>query len=498
MTELENRGLSRRQAVIVGAVLALGVALRLRVYLDNRSLWLDEALLALNLIERDLAGLVRPLAHDQAAPLGFLFVERMMVVLFGASEYALRAFPLVAGIATLFVFWRLASALLLPLGATMALAALALSERLIYYATEVKQYGVDAGMTVVLWTFFLALEPRLRKNNAAAWAAAAATGALAIWLSHPAVFVLGAIGLRWLWHTVRPFSWRSVLVRGPAALTWGGSFALSYIVSLRQIDEATRLHEAWSGAAAPIVPGSGANVMWYVRFVWTLGAVPFEPAMAKVVAVACVVGLAVLWWRHRDQFWWATGAAALAVLASALGQYPLTGRLWLFLAPITILIVGAAVDELWRRSRARLALLAPAVAVAMLAFPAVTAARLGVQPPQKEEIRPVLHYIRAHYRDGDRLYLYPSAARPAAFYAARGLGFPGEIVVAVRATGERSAFERDAEGLRGKGRTWVLFSHVRKRGPLDDEALMLEALDRIGVRLQERRETGASAYLYAL
>ena len=498
MTELQDRGRSRAQALIVGAVLALGVALRLRVYLDNRSLWLDETLLALNLMQRDLAGLVRPLAHDQAAPLGFLFVERVMVVLFGASEYALRAFPLVAGIATLFVFWRLASALLRPLGATMAVAALALSERMIYYATEVKQYGVDAAVTVVLWAMFLALEAPLRKNDAVAWAAAAATGALAIWLSHPAVFVLGAIGFRWLWHTVQPFTWRSVLVRAPVGLAWAGSFALSYIVALRPIGEGTELYEVWREAAVPIVPVSTEDVRWYVHFVWMHGAVSFGPVMAKVVALACVVGLGVLWWRRRDQFWWATGTGALAVLASALGHYPLTSRLWLFLAPITILLVAAAIDELWLRSRARLPLLAPAVAVAMLAFPAVTAARLAAQPPQREEIRPLLQHIRAHYRDGDRLYLYASAARPAAYYAARGLGFAGEIVVGVSRSGDRSAFERDVEQLRGKGRTWVLFSHVRKRGGMNDEALILEALDRIGVRLQERRETGASAYLYAL
>ena len=498
MTEHEGRGRSQAQTAIVGVVLALGVALRLRVYLDNRSLWLDEVLLALNVVERDLAGLAGALAHNQVAPVGFLFVERMMVVLFGASEYALRAFPLVVGIAALFVFWRLAAALLRPLGATMAVAALALSERLIYYATEVKQYGVDAGVTVVLWALFLALEPRLRRNDAVAWAAAAATGALAIWLSHPAVFVLGAIGFRWLWHTVQPFTWRSVLVRAPVGLAWAGSFALSYVVALRPIRGGTKMYEVWREAAVPIAPVSTEDVRWYVHFVWMHGAVSFGPEMAKVVALACLVGLGVLWWRHRDQFWWASGAGALAVLASALGQYPLTTRLWLFLAPITILLVAAAIDELWLRSRGRLPLLAPAVAVAMLAFPAVAAARLAAEPPQREEIRPLLQYIRAHYRDGDRLYLYASTARPALYYAARGLGFPGEVIVAVSRSGDRSAFERDAEQLRGKGRTWVLFSHVRGRGDVNDETLILEALDRIGVRLQERREAGASAYLYAL
>ncbi len=57
-------------------VLILGLGLRLAQYATGRSLWLDEALLALNIIHRPIGGLFRVLDYHQGAPLGFLLLEK--------------------------------------------------------------------------------------------------------------------------------------------------------------------------------------------------------------------------------------------------------------------------------------------------------------------------------------------------------------------------------------------------------------------------------------
>ena len=57
-------------AVVVGALL------RLERYLSNRSLWLDESLLALNLREKSLHGVLGTLDYNQSAPAGFLVIEK--------------------------------------------------------------------------------------------------------------------------------------------------------------------------------------------------------------------------------------------------------------------------------------------------------------------------------------------------------------------------------------------------------------------------------------
>src|SRR3954453_21166563 len=54
------------------ALVAVGIVLRLRMYLFNRSLWFDEMLITLNIIRRPFSKLVPPLEYHQGAPYGFL------------------------------------------------------------------------------------------------------------------------------------------------------------------------------------------------------------------------------------------------------------------------------------------------------------------------------------------------------------------------------------------------------------------------------------------
>ena len=90
------------------ALVAVGWVLRLVRYAHDRSLWGDEARLALNLRDRSFTGLVHPLAYIQAAPTGFLLAEKVVVRALGDSEYSLRLLPLAAGLASLAVFAALA------------------------------------------------------------------------------------------------------------------------------------------------------------------------------------------------------------------------------------------------------------------------------------------------------------------------------------------------------------------------------------------------------
>ena len=91
-----------------------GAMLRLTQYLSNRSLWLDESSLALNIVNRSFSQLLKPLDYGQGAPLGFLILERLAVHVFGTHEYALRLFPFLCGIISLLLFNRLAKLCVTP------------------------------------------------------------------------------------------------------------------------------------------------------------------------------------------------------------------------------------------------------------------------------------------------------------------------------------------------------------------------------------------------
>jgi hypothetical protein len=90
-------------------LVVVGLALRVWPYAANTSLFLDEILVASNITGLTLVELVtKPLALDQVAPGGFLFLEKLSVLVLGPSELALRLVPLLfsIGASCCSVVWR--------------------------------------------------------------------------------------------------------------------------------------------------------------------------------------------------------------------------------------------------------------------------------------------------------------------------------------------------------------------------------------------------------
>src|SRR5687767_12002909 len=78
---------------LCAVLVAFGALLRIIQYAANRSLWLDEAAFARNVLDRSFAQLLLPLDYLQTPPMGFLLFEKLAVSVFGGSEYALRLLP---------------------------------------------------------------------------------------------------------------------------------------------------------------------------------------------------------------------------------------------------------------------------------------------------------------------------------------------------------------------------------------------------------------------
>ncbi|GAH86273.1 unnamed protein product, partial [marine sediment metagenome] len=137
---------------------AIGIGIRLRNYFFNRALWLDEATLSLNIVNRDYLQLLKPLDTLQVAPIGFLFVEKFFVSIFGTNEFALRLFPLIAGILSLFFFYSVARKFTNKFIALFGLLFFVFGYYLIYYSTEVKQYEIDVLVFLLCFNFIYLID----------------------------------------------------------------------------------------------------------------------------------------------------------------------------------------------------------------------------------------------------------------------------------------------------------------------------------------------------
>src|SRR5262245_49860187 len=77
-----------------------GAALQIYQWAGARPLWLDEEMIAVNLRDRTFAELTGTLWLAQSAPLGWLFVQRAVLITLGMRELALRLVPVLFGVAT--------------------------------------------------------------------------------------------------------------------------------------------------------------------------------------------------------------------------------------------------------------------------------------------------------------------------------------------------------------------------------------------------------------
>lgn len=466
---------SRLVPLAAWGLVALGIVLRLRQYLANRSLWLDEAMLALNIIHKDAWGLFGKLDYEQGAPLGFLLLEKLAATLLGDGERALRLLPLLAGCASLVLFYFLARQILRSPGLLTALALFALSPTLIYYSSEVKQYALDVFFTALLLYLFTRRSSRITNSPLLL------AGILAPWFSHPAIFVLAAIGLSLLLENRR-----SPLPTLAMGAGWLVSFGALYLVSLRGLSENEFLRGHWQEyfRANPLDALLGL-------FANPGGLTAYAPVLLAVM----LLGAGMLLTGQRKT----AGSLLLGFLfagaASWMQFYPFAGRMILFLIPLVYIFLAAAVDLLWSicpRPRFLPPLLALSLAGFLLYSPLIVSAERFVSPKYPEHIRPALAYLNANHKPGDSLYVYNWALPAFRYYANPGMDY----VAGGLHINNPQALLTELDPLRGQPRVWFLFSHVYESGEYNEKDWMLAYLDQFGERKRQFIEPGTSVYLY--
>jgi hypothetical protein len=478
---------------------ALGAALRLWQYASGASLWADEANLALNILDRPLARLLGPLDYRQMAPPGWLVLQKAAVTLFGDGEHALRLVPLLGSLATLPLAWHVARRILEPgTGPALGLGLVATGVPLIFYAAQVKPYATDVAVALGL----LALGLGRRRRCLALGVA----GALAPWLSYPALLVNGglltALGATALLERDRARLRPLALV----GLAWTASavLAIAWARGTLTPDDVEYMRQFWARWLMPLPPRSLRDLGWPVARLTTVygGGGLRYPAPGVFLALA-VLGAVALWRRARGHAWLLLGPIAATFAAAALHVYPFSPRLVLFLVPTFLILTAAGPEALAPLGRAA-GRRAGAIATLLCAGLALWGLVRDPPPYAPEPLRPVLLHMREAWRPGDRAYVFYGAEKAFVYYARRLSLGPETYVLGTCARENPRRYLRELDAFRGKPRVWLAVAHA-ERG---EERVLLEYLDRIGTRRAAFQAAGrapgprvdeyAHVYLYDL
>lgn len=427
------------------------------MYVQNRSLFIDEACLSSQLIERTYGGLFENLEYQYAPPF-FAIAEKAMVDLLGPNEYALRLFPLLAGLLGLVLFYRLCCRFLPDRYLILPLFLFSFGMPLLQYATEVKQYSSDILVTILLLllSFRWKVED-LNFRKAICWAL---TGSFVVWFSMPGVFMLFGLGIFYLYEVYKKQLFeKAVFILVPIGF-WLLSFGIYYFAIIRKDIGLENLEDYHGRFFLPLFPTNLDELAQFGEIIITF----FRTAIGATIleltfgVLTFLLALYTFWKKDFSKVIIFTLPILAAMFASGLKLYSLIPRLTLFFMPILILLIGIGQEKLFERISAkwRWLLILPLLIIAFN--------QKGYQYFYNrfslEEMRPVLYQVAAQRKEGDATFLYVHGTHAYHFYAnhyqdAERLRIPNIVI-------EEWDDQLENIEISEGDRLWLVFSHANK------------------------------------
>jgi 4-amino-4-deoxy-L-arabinose transferase-like glycosyltransferase len=420
---LNNHSKNSIYKTAVWAIITIGVFLRLFHYFNNRSLWEDEIYLSTGIVKLHISQLVhQSLDFQQKAPIGYLLVVKIFTMIFGPREMGLRLFPLICGIASLFVFWKVARYFFGNLGVLVCVGILALAPPLVYHSVEAKQYAVELFATILLLYTYTRYNKRADIRSLFIWGL---WGAVIAWFSYSSVFIMAGLAFTMGLNYLIKKEWKTIFKLAVPFAIWFGSFAVNYII-FTQKDAHTGWLVYFFVNHDAFMPLSGDAVRWLMDhfagfFNYPLGLswiVEYKQGifhqllyrMAWVPIIFSLLGIYYLLKNDRKLLVLIVSTFLIVFAASVIKLYPFHERLTVFLAPLVILLLAAGCEveftgrifkNAWRWALVLLMLTGPAEN----SFAAVF--NTGLFGDYKKSYhREAFTYLNNHFRPGDTVYVY--------------------------------------------------------------------------------------------
>ena len=386
------------------AIVAMSVIVRIIMYIKCRSLWGDEAALALNIVSRNwLELLATPLSNGQSAPILYVITVKAIGSIFGYSEGSLRIFSFFAFIGLLICEVIFLKKIFNFSNCKICFVVVmsALLPSYIWYSNEFKPYMSDVFFVLLITLlYFYYTQSKIKLPILTA------LYILILGFSSPAVFFIGgALSFEFV-SAILNKNKKQIFYTAISGIVILVIFALYYHLWLQPVSEYMKIY--WSndarinsiirriGSIFSCIRHSYGNVFVW-GFVWFL--VPF--ALLGIYSlcksknkIACSLVLSL----------------SLVCLASSIGKWPLVGRLWLFLPAIVFIFTPIGADIVLNKAKNKkimrtigfsfLLVLTLCLSVNCLEF-----AKHRMYFPTTE-INPLISYVQKNIKDDEKLYVH--------------------------------------------------------------------------------------------
>ena len=445
------------------AGVVFGVILIFIQFFFNRSLWLDESQLGLNILNRNYAQLLQPLDYNQAAPISFLVA---IPVLFAVAKKLFADELLAVAVITAFCF----------------------TYSVFYYANETKQYMVDVamGLTIIYATL------HFNFSNKKHYFLYALLGCMAIVLSNISIITLSCSGLFVFYHqVVKNKKWQLFFCWAAWAIVFGSYYFL--FVKGHPV-QAYMLH-FWRRAFMPLNPLSTDFFDFVVKtttetfgLLFGLNKLFFIPFGFYLIGI-----VAAIQQKKWQLLYFVLCPVLLHLIISAGKFYPFSGRLILYLVPAFLITIIGGLDFLVRWLGKKIFLVKKEFIFIPIVFLPFT--YLLAYPLTREEIRPATAYLQAHQKTDDLIFIYHWAYDPFDFYnRANHFNFTNTTIIGDRNTEHPEKYDSVLQSL--NGRVWLLFSSLNLSADCNEEKYTIHYLQHHEATiLNTQKFKGATLYL---
>ena len=325
-----------------------GIILHIVPYFYNRSMWIDEAMLASSICTRNFWSLAAsPLDWGQSSSVGWLFIVKIITLMFGTSETALRIWSLITSFGCITLVYLLLRNNVKKSYALLITSIFSLTDRYIYYGNEVKPYMSDnlcCLLTLYVWQ-------KYKKKKITLWKMALIFSVL-IWFSFSAVFFIAAcmiiecFGIFKTWLKNRDNG--CVVKIGICAVVLV-SFVLNYVSWLSQTSDNAGGAGYWALLKFPLIPTSFSDIKLIIKmakqFLNFYGF--YYTAVVFIVFFLIYLGICVKEKNDKSNLVIPFILSLFLLLtASYCGFYPIQDRLVQIYAIVMMIIMGYACNEI--------------------------------------------------------------------------------------------------------------------------------------------------------
>lgn len=391
--------------LILLSIILTSVFVSLTMNLGDRSLWLDEAMLAFSVSQRSLGDLTSEMLDwDQSAPVIYLYLVKVITVLLGNTEFTLRllsfiSFLLLMG--AVYYFSRNILHLRYPL---FGVAFIATLEIMLTYSNEFKPYMTDA--FIVLFTIILYYLFREKRMNRYLFVSLLVAF---VWMSNPCCFFIAAILIVEFIDSLIDKEYdrtRFIVLSGLAVFI---SFAVYYFFWLKPVIDVGFMSRFWKDYEFPLIPSDIAGVIWaktlIERFFSHLG--HYHRFIFFIVCAGFLLNLFAERNRYINTIF---AGIAITLIASKLGMYPFQSRLCLFMYPLIAILVYFFIDKFFSGNK-----IINAVILSVSFVLLFSSDGIGFYKDREHLYRPAretnqaIDYIAANIKEDEKMYVFSYA-----------------------------------------------------------------------------------------